>query len=988
MPVAALVLARIASADRRVVGRLPLCLLCFFLFFVPSTLLAGGPKYIAGTTYFNAAVLGVPLHWAGGRVNYYVDQGPLSSMVTNTQATAMVDAAAALWSAVPTAGVTLTDMGPLNEDVNGTNIQVNSSGLVNPPGQIIAPADTTPAATNYPIAVIFDADGSVINTIFGATASQPDACQNNGVYVWLDNFNTDATFAHGVIILNGLCATDADMIEMLSFELERAFGRILGLDDSQVNPQALSNDETGGTLGWPVMEPLSGACGASGGACIPNPTVLRFDDIAAVNRIYPITAANLANFPGKQLTAANTISIQGTVSFRTGYGMQGVNVVARPLDANGNPLYQYTVTAVTGALFNGNHGNPATGWNDANGNMLTNWGSNDPSLQGFFDLSGIPLPPGMTTANYQVSFEAINPLYILENSVGPYNQGQVAPSGTLNAISLANLSAGSTQTITVTSAHSAVGGYSDAIGTEAQPRAMPEGGLWFGRVSQVGQNDWFTFPVRGNRIFTVVTQALDEAGAPTESKAMPSIGVWDAFDPVGATAVGAAPGLNGDAAGETWLRVATNGDDIVRIGIADLRGDGRPDYAYNGWVLYADTVSPSRLPASGGPITIQGMGFRLSDTVTVGGQAAIVTSISPNQITAVVPPAPVGVTGSVDVEVDDQPALYAAAVVPGGVSYNAGNGDALTLDTAPANTVPIGEPLPFSVTALSSNLAPAGDVTVIYTVTSGAATLGCGLPVCSVVATGDGRATMNVIATSSTWSTVTAALTNGSTLEAQFAGGTPAVLSALTRQLSLAAGATFTWTVQALVLSSGVPLGGQSVTWQNPTAGIAVPSPAAVTTNSSGVATQTLTVGPLSEGQTASIDACLNGTNQCVAFTVFGARPEYAALEAISGTSQSLATSGTPNQIALRLLDMDGNPMAGGTVALYQAVYAWTPPCSPNVVCRPGALLATQASTATSAVDGSVTFMPASPPGVATNLVGLAASGNTSTVNVSIEQHP
>jgi hypothetical protein len=58
------------------------------------------------------------------------------------------------------------------------------------------------------------------------------------------------------------------------------------------------------------------------------------------------------------------------------------------------------------------------------------------------------------------------------------------------------------------------------------------------------------------------------------------------------------------------------------------------------------------------------------------------------------------------------------------------------------------------------------------------------------------------------------------------------------------------------------------------------------------------------------------------------------------------------------------------------------------VVCTPGALLATEASTATSAVDGSVTFAPASLPGVATNLMGLAASGNTSTVNVSIEQHP
>ena len=171
------------------------------------------------------------------------------------------------------------------------------------------------------------------------------------------------------------------------------------------------------------------------------------------------------------------------------------------------------------------------------------------------------------------------------------------------------------------------------------------------------------------------------------------------------------------------------------------------------------------------------MGFRLADTVTVGGQAAIVTSISPNQITAVVPPAATGVTGSVDLEVDDEPGMYAAAVIPGGVSYDSGNGDALTINTAPANTVPIGEPLPFSVTALGSNMTPAGGVTVIYTVTSGTATLACGLPVCSVVATGDGRATMNVTATSTAWSTVTVALTNGSSLQAQFMGGTPAVLS-------------------------------------------------------------------------------------------------------------------------------------------------------------------------------------------------------------------
>jgi hypothetical protein len=983
------VICRSFAFLRRASLALPVLLL---LFVTPAS--AGGPKFVAGTSYFNPGVLGQPIHWAGGQINYFVDQGALNSSISNQQAAAMVDAAAALWNAVPTAGVALTDMGQLNEDVSGANIVVSGTNFavaneqINQVGQIAQPTDVTPAATSYPLGIIFDADGSVIDALFGTGASQPTSCQKNGVWVWLDNVNPDATIAHGIILLNGLCATNANLVEMMTYQLERAFGQILGLDYAQVNPTALVNKIPGGTDGWPIMDALSGVCSPAGGNCIPDPSILHYDDIAALNRIYPITAQNLASFPGKELTAPNTVSIQGTVTFRTGYGMQGVNVVARPLDANGNPLYQYTVTFVSGAYFNGNHGNPITGWTDSNGNLLTMWGSNDPAMQDYFDLSGIPLPPGVTTADYQVTFEVINPLYILTDSVGPYLDGQVTPSGTSQVVLVPGMSAGKSQILSVDVADSAAGGYQDAIGTQAAPRPMPSSGLWCGRLSQVGQSDWFSFPVRGKRTFTVVTQALDETGAPTENKAMPAIGVWDAFDPVGATAIGAGPGMNGLATGETWLRVSSIADDVVRVGIADQRGDGRPDYTYNGWVLYADTVQPQRLPASGGPIVIHGMGFRLADTVLVGGQPAVVTSISPNEITAIAPPADPGVTGSVDVEVDDLPLFYAAAIVSGGVSYDSGTGDALTLVTAPSNTVPIGAPIPFTVTAFGPDLTPAGGVTIVYTVTGGTATLSCGMPVCSVTATGDGRATINVTAVDTTWSIVTASLLNGSSLQAQFAGGTPPLLASLTPQLSLAAGATFSWTVQALVLKSGLPLTGQSVAWQMPGSGIVSLGSTAAITNQSGVATEILTVGPLTEGQQVSATACLNGTNQCVAFNAFGSRPELASLEPVSGTSQSLSLQSTPSQITLRLLDTDGNPMAGGSVALYQALYAWAPPCPAHGVCAQAPLLATQSATATSAIDGTVAFTPASLPGVATKLLGLAAAGNTAAVSVAVEQHP
>ena len=64
----------------------------------PARLLAGGPRYVAGVTFFNPGVAGQPLRWANGQLNYYVDQGPLNSTIDNQHATAMVDRAAQLWA--------------------------------------------------------------------------------------------------------------------------------------------------------------------------------------------------------------------------------------------------------------------------------------------------------------------------------------------------------------------------------------------------------------------------------------------------------------------------------------------------------------------------------------------------------------------------------------------------------------------------------------------------------------------------------------------------------------------------------------------------------------------------------------------------------------------------------------------------------------------------------------------------------------------------
>jgi len=966
--------------------RAPRFFFLVFLFLVPRICFGGGPKYIAGSTYYNSAVMGTPLHWTGGKLNYYVDQGDLSATVTHDEAVVMVDAAAALWSEVTTAAVALTNKGVLNENVSGANL------LVNTLSQITAPDDVAPSATDHPLAILFDEDGSIIDAIYGTLTSEPDNCSQNGVYVWIDNSNADATISHAVILLNGRCtvvsayATQANLLAMMQFNLIRAFGRVLGLDYAQIYPTALTDNTVGETFAWPVMQPLDGVCGSSGGDCIPFPSQLHYDDIAALNRIYPVTASNIASFTGKSLTADNTISIKGTIQFLSGYGMQGVNVVARPLDTSGNPLLDYTISTVSGALYRGTHGNVISGTTNKKSEPYTKWGSNDSTLQGTFDLSGIPLPPDVTTANYQVFFETIQADDINDGSVGPYTLGQVSLSGTLKTLTLENLSAGSGETVTVTAVGSASGGYEDAIGTEAEPRAMVPSGYWVGRFSQVEQADWLSFPVRGGRTFSVIAQAVDETGAASNTKAMPMIGVWEASDATGTTPAVYAPALNGSEAGECWLRVAASADDAVRIAVADARGDGRPDYRYRGWVLYADTVSPTHLPAAGGAFAIRGMGFRSSDTVLVGGVAATVTSISPTELTAIAPAS--SVTGSVNVEVDDESGLNAAAIITAGLSYDSGTGDALTGIQIPSGAVALETPLPFTVEALDANLKPISGAVVTYTRGSSNVALGCGSASCTVTTSGDGYATLNITVLNVVETTVIASLSNGSKITADVTGSVTAtsVVTALTSQQSVAAGVTENWPVEVLVIQNNLPAPNVTVTWTGATD--IAPVDATSTTNAAGIASTTMTMSSAvaDAGSSFAATACVN--SHCANLTAIIARPNLAVLKSVSGTAQTIAATATPSAMQFRLYDTAGNPMAGGTVGLYEALYAWTAACPTHSVCPSGALLSTSSSVATSDLNGLVSFTPLSLTGTATKLSALAVSGDTANVAATVEQHP
>lgn len=952
-------------ADRNS-GRL--VLLALLVLFAVAIAHAGGPRWVAGSSYFNASVKGQPIVWAKGQVIYFTDLGNLSTQVNQAQANAMVATAAAVWSNVNTAAVSIQSGGSLGEDVNGSNVIAGSSGLT-------LPADIQPTATSIPVAIVYDADGSVIDAIYGSGASSPLVCQNNGVLVSVDNLAVTGNIVHALMLVNGLCATSTNQIANLQYELIRGFGRVLGLDRSQANEEMFATGQfsTGGLAGWPLMHAIERLCNGGSGQCYTNPTQLRTDDIAALNRLYPVTAANVGNFPGKTITASATLSVRGTIQFAGSQGMQGVNVVLRPL-SNGLPDLQYTATAVSGVSFQGNAGNPIDGLTDASGNALNQFGSDDLSLEGYFDLSGVPLPPGSTSAQYQLTFEVLNPLYSGNASVGPYTTGEVSPSGTMPILQLGTLSAGSTTTQDVV-INDAEWAESGADGAESSPASVPVNGEWTGRITGYGHTAWFAWWARGGREFTIEAVALDEGGNPTENKAQVVIGAWNGSDAAGTGPVtGTVQPFNGNVPGLTTLSVLTIADSEVRIGLADLRGDGRPDYAYFGRILYADSVVPARLPVKGGPMVIRGMGFRPGMAVTVNGIAAQVSSVTPTSIVATAPPAG-SATGTAVVQVQD-PLTRGVAAINSGVSYDAEPDDAISILSAPMGSVPIGVPEPFTVRAINvDSWTAAAGVTVTFALTEGAAAFGCGQNLCSVVTSGDGTATVEVTATSTALAQVTASLANASSVVAEFTGTTPPSVAALTPNLYVALGATVQWPVQAMVLNgAGSAMAGQPVTW-SADSGISALAGQSIS-DAGGLAGNQLSVGPFSDSTNAAVHVCLAGTTDCDAFTVTPVHPETAALAAWSGTSQYITAGQSFAPVVLRVTDSFGHPLAGAKVIFAEMLVGWTEPCPLQGSCPPAPILAQQVVAAVSGIDGLVTLKPLSGNGLAGRLLAMAATGN------------
>src|SRR5438270_422308 len=223
---------------------------------------AGGPKYVAGTTYFNPAVAGEPITWAQGQITYYTDQGDLSPALPNSAANTFVANAFSQWTSVPTAALTATSAGQLAEDVNGSNV------IRNPDGSLTIPADIQPSATATPVGIVYDSDGSVTSAFLGDEAGDASQCFFNAAFGGADNLAASGNFHHALVILNGQCAQQPSQFTEVEYRLVRVLGGVLGLGWSQLNLNVITgrpHPTTDDLAGFPVMhydDPFS---------CVPIP---------------------------------------------------------------------------------------------------------------------------------------------------------------------------------------------------------------------------------------------------------------------------------------------------------------------------------------------------------------------------------------------------------------------------------------------------------------------------------------------------------------------------------------------------------------------------------------------------------------------------------------------------------------------------------------------------------------------------------------------
>ena len=314
-------------------------------------MIIAGCFVLSSSTRAGGPISGRPAVWDTNRpIPFTPDKGPLGQLA-NEEAVALVSALFNVWGEVDTAAITFAQAGQLEVDVTAANYFQVLNAL---------PAPISP--------VIFDADGSITDAVFGQGA------RHRVLGFAGPRLESGDRIQSAMAVLNGAFLDGKPDPTDIPLDLFRAvfvheFGHYIGLDHTQLNLDDAFDADPTNDASVPTMLPVL--------TTIEQAT-LHADDRAAVSSLYP----------GRRRALLGTI--RGRVFMPGGeVGALGINVVARRVDAP----KELAFSTVTGYRYATDAAQPP----------------------GFYEL--VALPPG----RYTVEVERIHPIFRGGSGIGPFS---------------------------------------------------------------------------------------------------------------------------------------------------------------------------------------------------------------------------------------------------------------------------------------------------------------------------------------------------------------------------------------------------------------------------------------------------------------------------------------------------------------------------------------------------------------------------------------
>lgn len=289
-------------------------------FFITVCAYAGGPFVVD-----SVSDSGVAEQWKDKTLEWYSEDGDLSTAVNNTTAKQWIAAAISKWTTdltlqdssrnfVATADVQTSYMGSVDKDIDATNYEEYVS------------------AQEGETVVVFDKDGAITASLVG----EANYKYIPGLSEILLSDSGGTQILKGVVILNGVLLTEGTLTnEEFQSAIQHEIGHLFNMDHTQVNLDIANGCDLGGSCPdgqfIPTMFPeLKTAQQA----------LLKTDDKVTLSWIYP----------NSTLTGSFCM-ITGEIQDKDSRPLQGVNVIARRVGDGDTLTKDDARSMVSGVLY-------------------------------------------------------------------------------------------------------------------------------------------------------------------------------------------------------------------------------------------------------------------------------------------------------------------------------------------------------------------------------------------------------------------------------------------------------------------------------------------------------------------------------------------------------------------------------------------------------------------------------------------------------------